>query len=103
MICLPKAGKKMDSIPMIIWKMIEILLTFQAMGSQWKNGLDTDLGLQKWRERVASSFPWKVGFRNIKESNWKSPSGFQLFFLPYRVSLNPSFFQPCLESLSSRI
>jgi hypothetical protein len=93
----------MDSLPITVWKMIEILLKLQAMGSQWGNGLDTDLGMKKRKERVVSSFPRKVGFRNIKESNWKSPSGFQLFFLPHLALLNPYSSQPHLRSLSSLI
>jgi hypothetical protein len=89
MTCLPQAGKRMGSIPMTIWKMIEILMKFSTSWNPLETGLKTDLRLGKWRKNVTSFFQRKVGFRDIKKVHWKSPSGSPLFFLPYRVLLNP--------------
>jgi hypothetical protein len=87
------AGKQMSSITMIIWKMIEILRKFLILWSQWEKGFEfeTRPRVKKWRKTFDSSFQKKVGFHNIKQANWKSPSGFPSFFLPYRVPLNLSF------------
>ena len=90
---------------LMIWKMIEILLEFPKKGSRFKIGLEismdwddpllylstygNNLGMEKRRKTVGSSFGGKVGFHNIKRMMDKIfSSGLNLFFLSYRVPMN---------------
>jgi hypothetical protein len=69
---------------MIILRMIEILQKFFVIGSQWEKRVrfETDPSIKKWRQALDFSFRRKVGFHNIKQAHWKSPSGFHSFFPP---------------------
>lgn len=89
----------MGLIPMILWKVIEILQEFPRTwtrlgkwleismesdhSSFYRFALETDLRLE--RKTVDSSFQGKVGFPNIVKLNCQSTSG------------SPSFFLPCLQ------
>jgi hypothetical protein len=64
--------------------MIEILQMFLNMRSRWEKGFgfETFTRAKEWRRIIDSLFEKNVGFHNIKQANWKSPSGFPSFFLP---------------------
>jgi hypothetical protein len=87
------AGKQMSLMTMILWKMTEILRKFVIWWSQWEKvfEFETYPGLRRWKKTFDSAFQKKVGFHNIKQANWKPPSGFPLILLPYWVLLNLSF------------
>ncbi len=76
----------------IVMKMTEILLKVLTMGSPWREGvgLQTDPKLKTWKEPYGFSFFGEVGFHDIKEASWNSPSGFSSFFAPCRARLNLS-------------
>jgi hypothetical protein len=81
---------------MIILRIIEILKRFLIiliMGGQWIKGLEleTDPTPKKWRKTFVPSFLRGIGFHNVELGNRKSPLGFPLSFIPYRVSKNLSF------------
>lgn len=111
--------KRMGTIPMTIWRMIEILLTSLGMWSRWKKGFEVpivwghewlhlsasenDLGMRRRRKSGGSAFQRRAGFYNLKSANWKSPPGSLSLFLPYRVPLNPRFYLSHHRLLSSRI
>jgi hypothetical protein len=84
--------KLMSSISMILLRMIEILQDFLAEWGQWNKGLE--LGSHPIANRrnkiIVPPFQRKVGFRDIKQGNWMSPSGFPSSFPPYRFLLNLS-------------
>jgi hypothetical protein len=117
---LPVAGReeKMSSIPVIVWKLIEILLKFPKRWSRLGKGLEIsiefghplldrlprEVGLSMGGKRSIEGafFQGKVGFRNIMEVNSKTISGSPSFFLPCQIPLNLSSSQShpgCLSSL----
>lgn len=95
----------MGSIPMIVWKLIEILQKFPRIRSRlgewlevsmesdhsslYRSALEAGLSLEK--KTIDSFFYRKVGFPNIMKLKWKSTSGSPSFFLPCQVPLNLSF------------
>ena len=88
----------MGLIPMIRWKMIEILQKFQKSWIRlmmWlevyinldhlsldRSPLEAGLNMEKKNKTMVSLFQGEVGFRYIVETNWKSTLGFPSFFLP---------------------
>jgi hypothetical protein len=106
----PKQGRKVGSIPLMLWKMVEILQGFSGMGSQrgkwpgapiepdtlslYRFALEAGLARERNRNTAGSFVQGKAGFRNITKVNWQSTSGSPLSFLPCRVPLN----LPCLLS-----
>jgi hypothetical protein len=69
---------------MIILKMIEILQKFLIGWGQWKKGPEFESNpiANQWIKIVVLSFQRMVGFHDIKQGNWMSPSGFLSFFSP---------------------
>jgi hypothetical protein len=78
---------------MIILKMIEILQKFLIEWGQWKMGPEFESNpiTNQCIKIIALSFQRIVGFHDINQKNWVSPSGFLSFFSPYRILLKLSF------------
>jgi hypothetical protein len=97
----------MGSIPMMIRRMVEILLTFLERWNQLGNGIgisinsddpslgrlphEVGLSMDGKRNTENAFFQGKAGFRNIAKVNWKTTSGSPSFFLPCQALLNPPF------------
>jgi len=112
--CMFCAGsERMDLIPMILWKMVEILGKFPWMWSQWGRAGD----IPKWQPQplhcfclekgqtiktrtIDSFFQGKAGFRNIMKVGWKSTLGSLPSILPCRVPMSLSFSLSHLKPLS---
>ena len=93
-------------IPMIVWKLIEILLKFPRIWSgleKWllvsvepdppsfdRLALEAGLNMEGKRNAIDFSVRGKVGFRNIMKVHWKLTSGSPSFFLPCQVQLSLS-------------
>jgi len=105
MTCLPDEShggvsreEKMSLIPMIVWKLIEILQKFSEIWSQLGKWLEVSIefdhpsldllpleaGLLMEKKRKTNDFfsQGEVGFHNIMKVHWKSTSRFSSFFLP---------------------
>jgi len=107
----------MGLIPMIQWRVIEILQRIQkilgrvgkclevfiesAHLSLDRSPLEMGLDVEKKNNAMVALLQEEMGFRYIVETNWKSTSGFPSFFLPCRVLLNQPFSLFRTKSLSS--
>jgi hypothetical protein len=105
MTCLPYKShggvsreEKMSLIPMIVWKLIEILQKSPKVWSRlgkWlkvsiefdhpsldRSPLETDLLMEEKKNTVNFFSQGEVGFHNIMKVHWKSTSRFSSFFSP---------------------
>lgn len=114
MTCMFYAGsERMDLIPMILWKIVEILGKLARMWSRLGRLGDAperhplsfrhfclEKGQTLEKSMIDSFFQARAGFRNIMKVDWKSTLGSLLSILPCRVPMNLSFSLSHLRPLS---